>query len=344
MSLLTHVRHAWHSLLGPPPGLVVALSGGPDSVALTRALLAIRSDPAIPLVLAHLNHLLRGADSDADEAFVIDLHARLAASTPNLQLQIHRLDIAHLAREQGDNLEAVARRERYRWLAQVARAHGLHHLATGHTASDQAETVLHRLVRGTGLEGLRGIAARRIVEPGLEVFRPLLPVSRDEVLAYLRDIDQPARHDASNDDPRFTRNRIRGELLPLLAREFNPRIVEALGRLAEQAEEVFREEEQSGQALLARAELPRAGPLVILDPAVLRQGSPRTVRTALRLVWQREGWPMGAMDFAHWRRLAALVADPVGAHDLPGGICARHRGRVLQIGPVASTRSLPPHG
>jgi tRNA(Ile)-lysidine synthase len=332
-ALLSPVRRAWQSLADPPPGLVVAVSGGPDSVALARALLAVRPDPAIPLVLAHLNHLLRGVDSDADEAFVADLHARLAVTAPNLHLQTHRLDVAGLAREQGANLEAVARRERYRWLAQVARTHGLHHVATGHTADDQAESVLHRLVRGTGLEGLRGIAARRPLESGIEVVRPLLDVGRNEVLAYLRAIGQLARHDASNDDPRFTRNRIRHDLLPLLARDYNPRIVEVLGRLADQAEEVWREEDLAGQALLAGAELPRAGALVVLDAAVLHQSAARTVRTALRLVWQREDWPMGEMGFAQWQRLAALVAAQAGSHDLPGGIRARRQGRVVQLGP-----------
>jgi tRNA(Ile)-lysidine synthase len=331
--LRSSVRRAWLDLSDPPPGLVVALSGGPDSVALTRALIAVRPDPAIPLVLAHLNHLLRGPDSDADEAFVIDFHTRLSATVPNLHLQTHRIDVALLARKQSGNLEAVGRRERYTWLAQVARLHSLHHIATGHTASDQAETVLHRLVRGTGIEGLRGIAARRQLEPGIEVVRPLLHVSRDEVLAYLRDIDQMARHDASNDDPHFTRNRIRHELLPLLARDYNPRIVEVLGRLAEQAEEVWQEEERAGQSLLGQAELPRAGPLIILDALVLGEGLPRTIRTALRLVWQREGWPMGEMGFVQWQRLAALVEAQTGAHDLPGGIRARRHGRVLQLGP-----------
>jgi tRNA(Ile)-lysidine synthase len=333
-SLPAAVCRAWLSLASSPPGLVVAVSGGPDSVALLHALLAVRPEPGIPLVLAHLNHLLRGPDSDADETFLIDLHTRLAAVTPNLHLQTHRRDVAALARAAGDNLEAVARRERYRWLAEVARSHGLHHIATGHTASDQAETVLHHLVRGTGLQGLRGIASRYRLGPDVEVVRPLLRVEREAVLAYLRDIDQPARHDASNDDLHFTRNRIRHELLPLLARDYNPRIALVLGRLAEQAEELCREEDLAGQTLLQQAELPRAGAVVILDAGVLRGRSPRTVRAALRLVWQREGWHMRQMGFEQWHRLAALVEVDAGAQDFPGGIRGRRHGRVLQLGPT----------
>jgi tRNA(Ile)-lysidine synthase len=334
-TLLRTVRNAWLALADPLPGLVVAVSGGPDSVALARALLAVRSDPAVPLVLAHLNHQLRGEDSDADEAFVVELHAHLAAENANLHLVTHRLDVARLAREQGGNLEAVARRERYRWLADVAGVHGLHHVATGHTAGDQAETVLHRLVRGTGLEGLRGIAPRRRLEAGVEVVRPLLGVTREEVLAYLSAIEQPARHDRSNDDPSFTRNRIRHELLPLLARDYNPRIALILARLAEQAEEIACDEEEAARALLGQAELPRAGALIVLDAGVLQQAPARRTRAVLRLIWQRESWPMGEMGFEHWQRLAGLVQAESGAHDCPGGIRAHRQGRVLQVGPSA---------
>ena len=205
-------------------------------MALLRALMAARTDSATPLLIAHLNHQLRGNHSDGDEAFVGSLFAQVSATQPAIFLASHRLDIAAIARRERDNLEAAARRERYRWLAEVAHQHGLRHVATGHTANDQAETVLHRLLRGTGIEGLRGIACRREIAPGVEVVRPMLSVTRDEVLAYLAETGQPARQDASNDDMRFTRNRLRHDLLPLLAREWNPRIVEVLTRMARQAD------------------------------------------------------------------------------------------------------------
>jgi tRNA(Ile)-lysidine synthase len=320
--LTRRVEEAWRELGDPPPGLVVAVSGGPDSVALVRALLAVRLE-GTPLVLAHLNHQLRGGDSDADEAFV----RRFAE--PHLPVVCHRLDIAALA--SGDNLEAVARRERYRWLADVARSRGLRFVATGHNANDQAETVLHRLLRGAGIDGLRGIAARRALEGGVELVRPLLEVTRDEIVAYLAELGQEARHDASNDDVRYTRNRLRHELLPLLAREYNPRVVEVLGRLARQADEAARDDEAQATELLRRAELPRAGTTVVLDAEVLRAVSRREVRTALRLVWRREGWSMDRMTFADYERVAALIEVEHGAHDLPGGVRARRAGRVLRL-------------
>lgn len=331
MSVVAIVERGWRSLGDPPPGLVVAVSGGPDSVALFRAVVAVRPDPAIPLVLAHLNHQLRGTESDDDERFV----RHLAASVPGVTLACDRLAVGPIAAAERGNLEAVARRERYRWLAGVARAHGLRFVTTGHTANDQAETVLHRLLRGTGLDGLRGIAFRRPLDDGVEAVRPLLPLTRAEVLDYLARLNQPARHDASNDDRRHLRNRIRHELLPLLARDYNPGIVAALGRLATQAAEAAAAETEAADALLHQAERPRAGPLVILDAATLAAAPRRLVRAAIRQVWQREGWPLGEMGFTEYERVAALATAARGAHDLPGGVRARRRGAVMQLGPAS---------
>jgi tRNA(Ile)-lysidine synthase len=335
--LVKQVRRGLLDPDGAMPGLVVAVSGGPDSVALLRAVVAARGDRAAgPLVVAHLNHQLRGADSDADEEFVAGLHAQLvAAGVPDLSLCRHRFDVAGLARQEGANLEAVARRVRYQWLAEVARNEGVGRIATGHTADDQAETALHRLLRGTGLQGLRGIAARRELEPGIEVVRPLLETTRAEILAYLEALRQPYREDGSNLDRRFTRNRIRHELLPHLAEHYNPAVVRVLGRLARQAEEAHRETEAAACALLREAEKPRAGAMLVFEAAVLA-GKPRfLVRAALRLAWAREGWPMGEMGHAAWERLTDLVYDPDGAAvDLPGSIRARRRERVVQITPI----------
>ncbi len=322
--LLSLVDTAWRALGEPLPGLVVAVSGGLDSIALARALCQLKHTDT-PLLLAHLNHQLRGSASDADEAFVRDFAQGRAP------LVCQRLDIAGLAQREGENLEAVARRERYRWLAEVARSHGLRFVATAHHANDQAETVLHRLLRGTGIEGLRGIAARRELADGVEVVRPLLAVSRAEIEAYLAELGQSARQDASNDDCKLTRNRLRHQLLPLLAREYNPRIVEVLNRLAHQADETMREQAAEAADWLRRAELPRAGAMVVLNVNELRRATRRVVRLVLRHLWQREDWPRGRMSFADYDRVAALVEADHGAHDLPGGVHARRVGSVLRL-------------
>jgi tRNA(Ile)-lysidine synthase len=303
-------------------GLVVAVSGGPDSVALLRALREVRA--AGPLTVAHLNHRLRGAESDADEAFVRELCAGLS-----VDCRCGCLDVRAAAA--GDNLEGAARRLRYDWLAEVAREVEARWVATGHTANDQAETVLHRLLRGTGLRGLRGIAARRDLGAGVAVVRPLLAATRDEVMAYLAPLGQTYRQDSSNRDEALTRNRIRHQLLPLLA-GFNPQIVASLGRLAEQAEAVYGAEEEQARALLAAAELPRAGALVVLDGERLAAAPRPRLREALRLLWQREGWPVGAMGFDAWERAAAAALGEATAADLPGGVRVRRRGRAVQVG------------
>jgi tRNA(Ile)-lysidine synthase len=324
------VRDCLRSLAGIESGLVVAVSGGPDSVALLRLMLAVR-DPSMSVTIAHLNHLLRGTESDADEEFVVRLHAALSATVPNVGLRTDRLDVTALARANADNLEAAARSARYRWLLESARAVRARWVATGHTANDQAETVLHRLIRGTGLQGLRGIAERRALDAETCVIRPLLPVPRDELLAYLHGLGQDFREDSTNQDPRFTRNRIRSELLPLLAAHYNPATVSVLANLAEQAVEAHRFEEAAAAALLREAELPRAGSTLVFDAARLARAPRLLVRVLFRLVWAREGWPTGRMDFAAWERLAGLVFDGTGGGDFPGGVHVRRSDRVIQL-------------
>lgn len=296
-----------------PGAGVVGVSGGADSVALLRALCACGA----PLTVAHVNHRLRGADSDGDESFVRDLCAGLG-----VECRVHSVDVSAVAA--GDNLEATARRVRYEFFAQVAGEVGAAWMATAHTADDQAETVLHRIVRGTGLQGLRGIATERD-----GIIRPLLSVTRADVLAHLAEIGQPYREDASNADPRFTRNRIRHELLPLL-RTFNPDVVSALAHLAEHASEAHEVMVATASELLAKAERPRAPNAVILDAVAL--GTSRTlIRTLLRLIWEREGWPASDMTFDAWDRAVAVAVRDAGACDFPGGVSVRHAGRVVQI-------------
>ena len=206
-------------------------------------------------------------------------------------------------------------------------------MATGHPAGDQAETVLHRLLRGSGLDGLRGIAVRRPLTPAVGLVRPLLSVRRADVLAYLADLGQPVRDDASNRDLRFTRNRIRHELLPFLAKEYNSRVVEVLNSFAEQAAAVQQEMELLATQLLAETELPRAGNVCVFDATKLAIASRHQLRGMWQLVWRRENWPRGEMGFAEWDRLAGLCLGESTAHDFPCDIHARHAGRVVRVGP-----------
>jgi tRNA(Ile)-lysidine synthase len=306
--------------------MLVAVSGGPDSVALLLALVAAEPGRELHIVAAHLNHLLRGEESEADQRFVEELCAQ-----QSIGCRVDRQDVRAFAEQSGENLEATARSLRYDWLTRLAGQLRARWVATGHTADDQAETVLHHLFRGTGLRGLRGVARRRPLAGGIEVVRPLLRVPRAQVLDFLKEQQIIARTDSTNLDLRLTRNRIRHELLPLLRAEYSPAITEHLCQLAEHAQALYAEVEVAAQQVLTRAERPRAGDTVVLDVPSLC-GAPRhLVREALHLVWDREGWPVGGMNFQHWQRLTEMIDAEQGAQDLPDGLTARRKGRVLQL-------------
>ena len=309
---------------------IVATSGGPDSVALALFLVGLLQAGKLKrLILAHVNHQLRGEESDADEAFVNSLP--VLWPQPGLTCCVQRIDVAALANGEHENLEGIARRERYRWFAQLAHEHQAAWIATGHTADDQAETVLFRLLRGSGVLGLGGMAECRALDDRIALVRPLLTVRRQALLDFLHAGNVPYRLDSSNRDLRFTRNRLRLELLPRLQADFNPAIVEMLCRLADQAAELHVDISAQALHLLKEAELPRAGDVLVFSVGRLGQGSNNLMREMFRLVWQREAWPMGDMGYARWHRLAAIVHGKVSAWDFPGGLHVRRVAGVVQI-------------
>jgi len=205
----------------------VAVSGGADSVALLRLLHRLRDELGITLAVVHFNHVLRGAESEADVVFVSQL-----ADALDLEFLAAREDVGAEAARQGWNMEDAARRMRYAFFDRVIREGKATHIAVAHTADDQAETLLAHLIRGTGPTGLAGIypVAGAIV-------RPLLGTRREILREYLRANGQRWREDSSNRDIRRTRARIREQLLPVLERDFSGAIVEHLGELARFARE-----------------------------------------------------------------------------------------------------------
>ncbi len=333
MNLSAHVteflrRHGLAQSTG-----VVAISGGPDSVVLAHLLIEqLLAGKLERLILAHVNHQLRGDESDVDESFVQSL-PRLWQLADDRRLICHttRIDMAALALAEQDNLESIARRERYRWLTELAQQEGGAWIATGHTADDQAETVLFRLLRGSGVLGLAAIPEHRALAANVALIRPLLEIRRRTVHDYLRDNRLPCRVDGSNGDLRFTRNRLRLELLPLLEREYNPAVIEILCRLAEQARELHGEAERQALNLLTEAELPRAGKVLVFSVERLQDRTSNEVREMFRFVWQREEFPMGEMSFERWQRLAEIVQGSPSAGDFPGKIHVRRSGRVVQV-------------
>jgi tRNA(Ile)-lysidine synthase len=219
----------------------VAVSAGADSVALPRLLIELAPEIGLVLSVAHLHHGIRGADADADAEFV----AALAAKH---ELIFHRRDVDTPAAARGnrETIEEAARNLRYAWFRELLESGEADAIATAHTLDDQAETVLHKLLRGAWTEGLGGIHPVVVCARGA-ILRPLLGARRSEIEAWLRAIDQPWREDASNADTGFTRNRLRHELLPMLA-TYNPQIHSQLAHLATLA----RDEDAYWQAELSR--------------------------------------------------------------------------------------------
>ena len=198
--------------------------------------------------------------------------------------------------------------------------------------------MLFRLLRGTGLLGLGGISECRPLGTGVRLIRPLLSARRQHLLEYLECNGLSYRVDSTNQELGFARNRIRLELLPHLREKYNPAIEDILCRLASQAQEHYAEVASQAAALLADAELPRAGDTLVFSAAKLRQAPVNLVRELFRLVWARESWSAGNMDFAKWQRLAQVAQGDSPAMDFPGGIHVRRVGAAVQLRPIPYNR------
>lgn len=209
-------------LFAEKSAILVALSGGIDSMVLLHLLLGIQKDYDLTLTAAHLNHQLRSAESDGDEDFSRNVCEKLG-----IPLTVLRCDVQAWCREHKLSIETGARNCRYRFLQQTAaQLTGLVHIATAHNANDNAETILDHIMRGAGVKGLRGISPRRDL-----FIRPLLFATRKEIEQYAADNNIEYRIDSSNNDIQYRRNRIRHRLLPIMAQEFNPQIITSLNRL-----------------------------------------------------------------------------------------------------------------
>ena len=300
-------------LIEPGERVAVAASGGSDSTALLLALRELAPKIGFELRAAHLNHGLRGAESNGDEQFV-----REVASRQGVQSAVHRIDTREAAG--GGNLEAAARRLRYGWFRELIASGWCDKVATGHTRSDQAETVLFRLLRGAGARGLIGVKPRLAGR----IIRPMLAVSRREIRCYLEARGQDWREDSSNLDLSFRRNRLRRELLPWLEREWNPSVEAALAHTAVQA----LDDESCLEGLAAQAAdkaLAEAEGTVMLRLTEVAALHPALQRRLLRLALERVPGRRGELGFGHIERLRELCLDSrgEGSLDLPGVLARR---------------------
>lgn len=311
--------------------VIIGVSGGPDSLCLLNVLDTLRSTLDLTLTIAHLNHQLRGVDSQADEAFV-----RMVAVRCQLPIFVETADVATLSAQRKQSLEEAARQVRYAFLWRVAQKVKANKIAVGHNADDQVETVLMHFLRGTGLAGLRGMLPLiEITElrlhpadmpasphaPAPQLIRPLLETSRSEIEAYCQAYQLEPRQDFSNQDTTFFRNRLRHELIPLLE-TYNPNIRQTLQRtakiMATEAEFLRDQLAQAWQAIVRNESNER----IELDLLAWRKLPLALKRSTLRRAVQMLRRSLRDINFEHIES-ALAIADKggVGARaSLPQGL------------------------
>jgi tRNA(Ile)-lysidine synthase len=320
------------TLLRPGLRLAVGLSGGADSVALTRALAERSRELGLVLHAAHLHHGLRGEEADGDLAF-----ARALAAELGLPFHEAHVDAATTAKENGESVEEAARRLRYGWFRQLMASGEIDAVATAHTRDDQAETVLAKFLRGAWTGGLSGIYPA-VNFPEGRILRPMLNVTRAEVEAYLNALGQSWREDSTNQHLTYTRNRIRHELLPLLE-GWNPQLREHLTQMATLArdEESWWQAEVSRQAaqlllpgLPVRGGGRAAGSGLAIDVTRLAALAPALQRRLLRYAAQQLG---AAADFSSTEALRALALTGHASQKLrlAEGLSAERTQRELRL-------------
>jgi len=352
-----------HDLVRPGDTLVVAVSGGPDSVCLLHVLRDLRAAHDLHLHVAHLNHQLRGTASDEDAAFV----DRLAAAW-DLTATVSAYDVPAYQQTHGLSMEAAARQVRYAFLAGVAAQVKAASVALGHTASDQVETVIIHWLRGAGPAGLRGMLPVQTLRvpplkapsgqqsaPGeaghpntVRLIRPLLPITRTEVEAYCAAHDLPFRDDLSNLDETILRNRVRRQLLPVL-RDYNPNLDATLRRAAAAFAEVSRflqaQVDAAWPAVVRDESKVRPG-VIAFDRAAWQQADPVVQRGLVREAVSRLLWgaPLD-LGWDHAQAVLDLAArGTVGAEaHLPHGLVAVLDHDALALGRPAALAA-PPDG
>lgn len=306
--------------------VVVGVSGGSDSMALLHLLLGLNEHHGWHLTLhvAHLDHQIRGEEAEKDAAFV-----RAAADSLSISCIIEKRDVSGLAAEGPAGVEEVGRRERYAFFERVCLRVGSKFVALGHHADDNAETILHRVLRGTGLRGLAGIPRSRPLVPDsdIRIVRPLLGIRGKVLREYLVDSGITFREDRTNTSREPMRNRIRHEILPKIEADVNPQVHDALIRLGEQAVWLREYLGETVQRTFETLIVSRTDQTLVLNADALSRKS-RIVQTELiRLAYQSFGLGEQDLSFVHLAPSLDLIADPVSGKQLqlPAGMTIEKR-------------------
>jgi tRNA(Ile)-lysidine synthase len=296
--------------------LLVAVSGGPDSVCLLHSLIKLKKEMGIELHVAHLNHQLRGAESEADAHYVFDLAQGLG-----VPVTIEKRDVKAYQAQKRISLEEAAREVRYNFLVQTAKALGASQVAIGHTRNDHIETILMHLIRGSGTRGLQGLApyVKWPTADAVTIVRPLLEVSRKETASYCQEHNLVPRFDASNLSLSPLRNRIRLRLLPLL-KSYNPQVSQALLRVARLAADDVAFLEEEGDRLWHQI-AQRQENTVILNKAGFLGLPPALKRQVLRISLEKLIGNLKDIEARHIEEIMNALSKPAGRGlNLPGGL------------------------
>lgn len=300
---------------------VVAVSGGADSVALLRTLVQIaRANQPVDasrIIVGHVDHAVRGADAKADKDFVKRLAEEFDVGFASAEL-----DLTQLLDGRENASEELLRDARYGCLKKIAQDNDARYLFTGHHRGDQAETILFRIFRGTGLAGLKGIPAIRRAD-WLTIVRPLLKVSKEQILEALAALDQPYCTDATNETNDYGRNFIRNEILKSAHDYFGLAVGEAVARLADHAEDAVALESHLVDDYFARFPLQNKPDGIVMSTQSLASQPKSLTRAILIRVWQQRDWPVSQMTFERWQELAQQISCASSeryVENLPGNL------------------------
>lgn len=284
-------------------GIVLAVSGGADSTALMKVFYALKQERVFSgdILCVHVNHCLRGEESDEDERFVVELAAHMG-----FDVVTQRVDVMAYSKENAISIETAAREMRIAALAKVAQKSGYKQIATAHHADDNAETIVQRLSRGTGLRGLCGIWPAKEFASGVEFVRPQLFVGRQEIVNYLKDSHISWREDVTNKDCCFRRNFIRHKLLPELEKNSSANIVEKLNKLSFACRSLMEKVSKEAETFCSENMRTEAGKISLATDGFMqlnREVAVEIIRRALEAIGCREG----QMSSEHYQRIINLA-------------------------------------
>lgn len=296
--------------------LIVAVSGGLDSMVLMHMIAQLPSGKRPSMTVGHLNHGLRDSESDLDQRCV-----ELACEQFRLPFVTKTLADGQIDGVKKQTIEEAARSIRYQWLEETALATGSTAIATGHHADDQIETVLHHLIRGTGLRGLQGMQRERYLPMGIRLLRPLLPFSRNQLQSYADHWQIAIREDSTNVDTTFTRNKIRHQLIPTATTQDGADLIRTVSQLGSSATDGISVLDRISLELASSSIVTRTANHVLLRVSPLGK-MPDLVRSHFfTWLWIQQAWPRKKMATSHWQKLseATKKAAPL-RFQLPGRV------------------------